>query len=435
MPLLDIRPRIEHPVNMLYSTRISRLRAAATAVLLGALALGPQPASAELPDKLPDHPILADDGETLRASGPLVFALVGNTRGPNTGPDIAAGMVVHKGIRAAVVDDIAAKAAEEGGPAVLWMLGDHVRKGAPSEWKALDKQLARILDGAKPPKGETPRQLRALPVAGDHEAVGDERFFGYGDTFPEAGADIGFGRVASWYHFDLQSDGSTWRFMVVDPRQEALGSRWTEQLGWIERTLKEPKFDFLVVVMHDPVYDLGGRQPEMNKGEGPLELLAEIEDRIGVQRLKAVVSAGHHTNQVMLPDGPKGALHLGVGGAGPVQDNLMRWAAADSAGRAAEVNLEPIFDLAMLEQMDRWHRDHGLPDVAVDEAKARGTFEGFTAAYSARHFPIAGWWTMRVEGGVMVLDFHYRKLDGSFLNVYRLQHQPAIGWIPSRPAK
>lgn len=413
----------------------STLRRMCHLALGGLLATLSVPAHAEVPDKLANHPILADDGETLRASEPLVFALIGNTRDAAPGTDLAAGAAIHKGIRSAVVGDIAAAAAEDGGPAVLWMLGDHVRKGATSEWKAVDKQLARILDGAKPPKGETPRQLRALPVAGDHEGEGDDRYFGYGDMFPNVGADIGFGRVASWYAFDLQSADKTWRFMVVDPRQEALGSRWTEQLGWVERTLKDPKFDFLVVVMHDPIYDLGGRQPDMNRGGGSLELLEEIEDRIGVQRLRAVLSAGHATNQVLLPDGPRGAIHVGMGGAGPVQESLMRWAAADTAGRAAEVNLEPIFDLALLDQMDRWHRDHGLPEAAIDEAKARGSFEGFTAAYNARHFPVAGWWTMRVDGGVMVLDFRYRKLDGTFANIYRVQHQPEVGWIPSRPAK
>jgi hypothetical protein len=193
-------------------------------------------------------------------------------------------MSIHKGIRSDVVADIAAHATEEGGPALLWMLGDHVRKGANAEWKAVDKQLAAILDGARPPKGAEVRQLRAIPVAGDHEGLGDDRYFTMGDTFPKLGADIGFGRVATWYHFDLQSQDTTWRFLVVDPRQEALGSRWTEQMGWVERTLAEPDFDFLVVVMHDPLFDLGGRVPDMNRGGGPQELLAEIEDRIGVLR-------------------------------------------------------------------------------------------------------------------------------------------------------
>jgi hypothetical protein len=391
---------------------------------------------AEIPDKVANHPILAKDGETLRAAEPLVFALIGNTRGPVPGADLAAGMSIHKEIRAQIVADIAEKATAPDGPALVWMLGDHVRKGsATADWKAMDKHLGLILDGAKAPKGEASKRLRAVPVAGDHEGEADQRYFGFGDAFPTVGTDIGFGRVATWYHFDLQSKDKTWRFMVVDPRREALGSRWTEQMGWVDRTLEEPQFDYLVVVMHDPVFDLGGRQPDMNRGGGSLDLLEEIEDRIGVQRLRAVVSAGHHTNQVLIPDGPRGAVHLGVGGAGPVQDNLMRWAAADAAGRAAEVNLEPLFDLAVLEQLDRWHRDHGLSDTVLDEAKARGQFDGFTGAYNARQFPVAGWWTMRVDGGVMVLDFHYRKLDGSFANIYRLQHQPAVGWIPSRPSK
>ena len=406
-----------------------------TAGALASMVTIATPAIADVPDKIANHPILAEDGDVLRASEPLVFALIGNTRAPLTGPDIAAGASIHKGTRSAIVADIAQDSKLDQGPAVVWMLGDHVRKAAGSEWKGVDKRLAAILDGATPPKGEEVKQLRALPVAGDHEGLGDDRYFGFGDMYPGVGADIGFGRVASWYHFDLQTADVTWRFMVVDPRQEALGSRWTEQIGWIERITKDPKFDYLIVVMHDPVYDLGGRIPLMNKGGGPLELIEHIEDAIGVQRLRAVISAGHHTNQVLMPDGPRGALHLGAGGAGPVQDDLKRWAPADDAGKAAEVSLEPIFDLALLDQMDRWHRDVGLPDVAIDEAKARGSFDGFTAAYNAKHFPVAGWWSMKVDGAVVVLDFHFRKPDGTFATIYRMQHQPGVGWIPSRPQK
>ncbi len=435
-PLLDNRTRIGQHVCMLYFSNARFCRAGLWAGTLAVGLLTGHPSEAEIPNRVNDHPMLADDGDTLRASEPLVFAMIGNTRGTVAGADLAAGMSVHKNIRAQVVEDIASKATQPGGPSLLWMLGDHVRKGgAAGDWKAMDKSLAAILDGAKPPKGGPVRQLRAIPVAGDHEAESDPRYFGYGDAFPSVGADIGFGRVATWYHFDLQADDAKWRFMVVDPRREALGSRWTEQMGWVDRTLKEPQFDYLVVVMHDPVFDLGGRQPDMNRGGGSLDLIEEIEDRIGVLRLRAVVSAGHHTNQVLLPDGPRGAIHLGVGGAGSVQDNLMRWGAADEAGRAAEVNLEPLFDLALLDQLDRWNRDYGLPDTVTDEAKARGQFEGFTAAYNARQFPVAGWWEMTINGSVMVLDFHYRKLDGSFANIYRVQHQPQVGWIPSRPAK
>ncbi len=392
-------------------------------------------AVADLPEKLPNHPVLADDGDVLKASEPLVFAILGNTRDALPSADLPAGASLVKGVREAVIADIATESALPGGPNLLILLGDHTRKGDVASFKAMDKQLAAILDGAKPPKGSEAKQLRAMPLAGDHEGMGDERYFSFGDMFPKVGADIGFGRVASWYAYDIQTNGKTWRFMVVDPRKEALGSRWTEQLGWIKRTTDDSKFDFLMLFMHDPVFDLGGRNPEMNKGGGSLELLEVIEDAIGVQRLRAVVSAGHHTNQVLMPDGPRGALVLGAGGSGPVQDDLKRWGPADAAGRAADVNLEPIFDLALLDQVDRWNRDVGLPEVAVDEAKARGTFEGFTAAYNARHFPIAGWWTMKLDGGVMVLDFHYRKLDGSFANIYRVQHQPEVGWIPSRPQK
>lgn len=401
-----------------------------------ALAFVPRSVDADdIPTKVPDHPLLAKDGETLKASGPLRFAIVGNTRSAVPASDLKDGKVVQKGVLQSVVDDIAQSAQQEGGPAVLVLMGDQVRKGAPAEYKVVDKRLGAILDGAKEPKGGAGRRLRAMPVAGDHEGLGDDRYFAFGDAFAGVGADIGFGRVASWYAYDLLAGDHTWRFMVLDADKEGLGSRWTEQLNWITRSTKDEGFDSLVVFMHQPLFDLGTRGNAMNQGGGPQELIDHLEDAIGVQRLKLIVSAGTHTNAVLMPDGPRGTLHVSAGASGDVVDHLKRWAPADEAGRAEDLNLEPIFDLAMLDQLDRWNRDVGLPEVAIDEAKARNAFDGFTAAYNARHVPVTGWWEMRVEGSLMVLDFHYRKLDGTFVNAYRTQLRPETGWMPSRPAK
>ena len=149
------------------------------------------PLRAEIPNRITNHPLLVDDGD-LRASESLVFAMIGNTRGPSQGPTLPRGSTSTKrfAVRWLITSP---KAAQEGGPALLWMLGDYVRKGsAPGDWKAMDKALAAILTGRNHLVGTEPRQLRAIPVAGDRE--GDEGT-GFGDAFPGVGADIA-GRVA-----------------------------------------------------------------------------------------------------------------------------------------------------------------------------------------------------------------------------------------------
>lgn len=385
-------------------------------------------------DKIAKHSIFADDGAQLALVEPLRFALVGNTRGPVPAADGARLTKARPGSAKAIIADIAALVGTPEGPQALFHLGDGVESGSAGAFKLLDKRWIEVLASSTPhPAGKA--RLKAVYVAGDREAAGDERYEALGAAFPELGADIGFQRVASWTAFDLQSEGKTWRFLVLDPAKERLGSRWTEQLGWIKRTLDPKtggKFDGMVILMHDPVLDLGGKAPAMNLGGGPEELVDLVEGSIGVSRLRAVISAGHHTHQVLLPDGPLGVLHLGVGGGGAPADDLMRWAPADSAGRAADVPLEPMFDLTLMDQLDRVNRAEGLPPQVVDQAKARDSFEGFTGAYNAGAFPVQGWWTGTLRGDTLRLAFRYLKPDGSFEEVYQIEHRGADGWAPKK---
>ena len=135
-----------------------------------------------------------------------------------------------------------------------------------------------------------------------------------------------------------------------------------------------------------------------------------------------------------MPNGPLGTLHLGAGcGGGPVEP-LRRWSAADAAGMAKDIPLEPIFDLALLNQLDRWNRDMGLPEIAVDEAKARNSFEGFTAAYNPRYFPVQGWWKGSLLGEKLRFTFRFRRPDGTFADIYAVEFSEKGGWRPSKLA-
>jgi hypothetical protein len=382
----------------------------------------------------PTQVLFADDGAAFEAEAPLRFAVLGNTRGLAVPGDATAGAVLHKGATRAILADLQARIASSDGPELLLLTGGQVRSGAAAEYKSAAKALAPVLAGTTPVKTEGLKRLAGVPVAGDHEAAGDDRYAGFGEAWPGVGADIGFGRVATWYWFDVRHEGFTWRFVVMDAGKAHLGSRWTEQLGWIERSASQGKFDGAVVLMHEGLVDLGGREPAMNRDDGPRELLEALEDKIGLARVKAVIFDGHGSCQSLLPDGPLGTLHVGGGCAGGPVRPLRRWSAADQAGIAKDVPLEPLFDLALMAELDRRARDEQVPEIALDEARSRNSFEGFPGTYNARHAPALGWWEGAVQGGQLSLGFRVWRPDGSLHEVYRVTYLGEQGWKPARTA-
>ncbi len=361
------------------------------------------------PSKLPTHRLAADDGGRITADGPITLAIVGNTRGRD----------VTEGILADIRQTSAASAAG------VALLGDTVEASTAGAWKSFAERHAVLLEGDLP--GEAPR-LAGLPVVGDHEARRDARYQGWNGVWPGVGAAIGYNRVGSWYHFDLVSGDATWRVLMLDSAKERLGSRWGEQLAWLKRVITDGTYTGLIVMMHDPVFDLAGPDVEMNVGGGPLELIAAIEDEVDLLKIRLVLAAGHHASQALTPDGPFGVLHVGAGGGGASAELLRRWGPADTAGRDADVQLEPLFDLSLLGALDKWNRDHDVPEVVVDQAKARGSFEGFTGAYDPRGFPTHGWWQLMVSGEVLRLYFRLRLPDGSFQTIYGQTFTAEKGW-------
>ncbi len=380
------------------------------------------------PDKVSNHVLLADDGARVGNDGPVIFAVLGNARRAIPAIERVSGGVYHgDAVLQDIVSNIASQVGQPGGPGFMVLTGDMVRASSAKEWSWFDQRFAPVLLGGSPaPAGDPPR-MRGVPVAGDREAAGDSRYEGMEGAWPGIGADIGHNRVATWYAFDFNANGTRWRIMVLDSAKATLGSRWTEQLAWIQRSVGGD-FDGVLVFMHDPVFDLAGATSDMNRGGGPAELIETLEDAVGLQKLRGVFSAGHHSNQVMLPDGPFGAIHVGAGGAGAPAELLRRWGGADAAERAIDVQLDPMFDLALIDGLDRWVADHEVPDTVIDQAKARGSYEGFTGGFDPKHYPIHGWWTVSLNGPTASLIFHQRRMDGVFADVYKASFDPGNGW-------
>ena len=230
---------------------------ASLAALLVTLAAAAPPALAGAKDKIADHDLLAKEGGAVSAPGPVTFAVLGNTRAAVPALDRVGGGVYHgDAVLQSIVSDVAADVGDSG-PSFAVLLGDVVRAGTEKSGKGFDASFAPLLLGATAPEGDPPR-LRTVPVAGDREAEGDPRYETFGSAFPGVGEDIGHNRVGTWYHFDVTAAGTRWRFVVLDSGKERLGSRWTEQLAWIQEASKGD-FDYALVFMHEPSSTSPGR--------------------------------------------------------------------------------------------------------------------------------------------------------------------------------
>jgi hypothetical protein len=380
--------------------------------------------------RIADHTLVADDGDRIVLDRPVVFAVVGNTRDAVPGLDRAMGNNgVQSGVNDAIFADIATSAAS-GGPQFVALVGDMVRQSTTAEWKTFSGRTVALLDGATPPEGKVNTRLRALPVAGDREAANDSRYTGFDGAFPGVGATIGYNRVATWYTVDVVAGNKTWRIVALDSSKDELGSRWAEQLGWI-KSATDGKYDFLIVMMHESLYSLSGRPDSaMNRDGAPAELIGKVEDTmVEPSKLRAVITAGNHASEVMLPDGPFGALQLGVGGGGAPASDLRRWGAAEQAGREADLALEPMFDVALQERVTSvFNQDGLLPETVIDQARARNSFEGFVGTYASQYVPTYGWWQLTLYGTTMDAAFHAWNPGGSFSLPYRVTWVDGVGW-------
>ena len=262
--------------------------------------------------------------------------------------------------------------------------------------------------------GPTPR----ANLAGNTDAAGDDRYTGFGAAFPGVGADIGFNRVATWYHVDLEVAGHTWRIVAVDSNKSSLGSRWDEQMAYIEKSLTadQDEYDSVLVFVHHPLITLAAGQLS-NEGEATSELLAQIDGATKVGAIKAVFSSHSHAGEVFLPRGKFGELYVNAGGGGAPADNLARWGHAE-AGGFPDVKLETTFDFALLRELEKHAEARKCTPAAIDHAKSAGSWAGFPGEYEAACLPVQGWWDVSLAGEKMSLSWRQIQPDGTLRAIY-----------------
>lgn len=368
------------------------------------------------PSKLTAHALYADDGDELEVRDELSFAVVGSTRSSVTRRGEA-------GPATETIEDIRSQIPVRGLDFVV-LTGDYVRTSSTSEWMGFSERWQDVLESGLPSENKARKRVLAMPGTG--EVLGDKRLKGYGASFEEIGRNIGHNRVASWSSFDVEVDRTTWRMVFVDAHKQALGSRWEEQAFWLPKVVTGKDFDKLIVFLNEPLVTLGSTAT-MDPGDGPSELLEIIEDHTEVMKLYAVITGGPPTNEAYLHSGNYGEIHILAGNAGVPSMSLKRWGPADEAG-LLDVSLDAGYDFELLKEFDVWVDDLEFPDRVIDQAKARGSWEGFTAELDGGHFPVHGWWIVTLDDSDMQITFRIRRHDGTYHDSYTTRFSDAKGW-------
>lgn len=373
-------------------------------------------------DKIPSQRLYAKDADAVTDGDTVGFAIVG----PNRAPVPRVGIEETNALVADVVDQTPMKGLD-----FVVFTGDYVSSSSTAEWTAFSERWKDVLEGETP--SETKRRRRVVPVPGDQEYAGDKRLVGYGAAFEGVGAQIGYNRVGSWYHFDVKSNGKTWRFVVVDTHKAELGSRWQEQLFWLPKVVSEGGYDQLLVLMPDPWVTMAGGVT-MDPGDAPSELLAIVDENAGLGKYIGVITGGTHTNEVYLPSGNFGEGVIVAGNSAVEGHDIARWGAADDAG-LKDVKLEPLFDLALAAEFDKWSTAKNFSEKTIDHAKARGAFETYTGVYEGASFPVQGWWAGEIVGSKLSLTFRMKGFDGKFYDIYKIGWSKKNGWVPETTGK
>lgn len=364
--------------------------------------------------KLPNHDIFLDDGQRQVFPKTVQFGVVGNVRAARAGEAEATRRVAVKGATTALAVDVS-KTIQEGRTEFLVLMGNLVPGSSLASWKGFAKTWLSVIAGGEPSEDGYPR-TRVFPVAGEDDGAGDDRYTGYGAIFPGAGADIGFNRVATWSHVDLEVAGHTWRLLSIDTNKTALGSRWEEQVAYVDRVAAEDEYDSMLVFMYHPLITLAMGQ-KSNDGGAAEELLDIVDAQSKVGAVKAVFSSRSTTSEVFLPRGKFGELYVTAGGGGAPMDTPERWGRAPEGG-FPELKQETTFDFAILREFEKQAEARKCSTVAMDHAKSVETWKGFPGAYEASCVPLVGWWDVTLAGERLSLSFRMMQPDSTFKGVY-----------------
>ncbi len=366
--------------------------------------------------ELPSHRLAIDDGGSL-VLPEITIAVVGNTRP-------AAGMLDKKrAIQGSAAADVIGDMMVVGMGSPMTMLvhlGDMVTTSSKSNWNRFSKQFASLIDGHTAPPSALQR-IPVVPVVGDRDCVRQPSCEDFADVFPGFGPSIGFGRVATWQHFDLVvGDGERWRVIVLDSNKSGLGSRWQEQLTWLKTVVTQPGKGLLVFMHQSPLI-----RDNAAPDEGASELLALIQGVAPLLSIRAVISAGAANTQLFLPEGAFGTLHLVAGGGGSPAADLDR----GIPGRASEPALDSSFERGLDRIISSYSALSDPPSQKqLDLAMGTGEFQGFARKMSGLVFPGHGWWQMGLRAGEISLEWRARQGDGLFADQGRWAWTQSTGW-------
>lgn len=313
-------------------------------------------------------PVAFRDGETVAVDGRVVFGLVGGFAWarPETEADL-----------------------RSSGLGFVVLTGDAVPRGS----KAAYETLVSRLDG-----------LPVVPLPGPGEVRGDPGLRRFSSVFSGLGVE-GLDVRVPWRAFDLRTDGTTWRFVVLDADSDRRGIPFADELSWVPKVVADGE-DPLILLLNHPVRSLSSSwQPA--RSEGAVMLHDLVRRHAEPTRIALVASGGTPCPEFVLPGGPWGEGWLGVGRADGPSDTLLR--------ANAPFELEPGLDAAL----SRWFLDDGvLPPAVTDD-------------YRPDTYPVQGWWRITLDGTELVATMRMCRQDCA--DVYTVRWTRDDGWRYPNP--
>jgi len=276
------------------------------------------------------------------------------------------------------------------------LTGDYVARSEGTEWSMLHARWDRVVDG-----------IIALPGYGERR--GDRALAGHGAAF--AGQGVPELRGVPFWHFDIQTSGVRWRFVMLDADARSLRHKWRDQLFWLPKVITGETYDHLVVAINRPLNELAGGV-RADTATHVSTLLRVIDAHASPTRVAAVIGGGAPSNHVALPSGRFGVAHVVAGNAGVSAADLSRVAMPFARDRPVE--LEAQFAAALDAELGHW----GLEEEPGDDG----------ARWVAEALPVVGWWQVEIDGDAVGLEFQIQCKDGSFHEVYRLVFTRERGW-------
>ena len=274
-------------------------------------------------------------------------------------------------------------------PNLTLFTGGYLSRSRTSDWLDFQARWGRQLERAVVPIDAAARRHDVQGKAWRH-------------SFSEPGVrQIG---GATWWYLDVVSQERRWRLLFLDGDRAVLAEGWQDQRTWIPKVVSGDEFDHLLVVTSKPRWTLArGGSASTDVGS----LLSLVQEHAGPTRLMAVVGGSTGVNEVLLPDGWFGALHLGAGNSGVSGSALGR----QGSGTNEQLVLPNGFDAAL-----------------VQLAQRQGQEPSITRDAFLNGLQLSGWWQIELAGSDIQVAFR-TSVDGTYSEIYRTSYDPGTGWF------